>query len=270
MNLNTNFLATPTTPYNPPRPELPERPEPSGRSVLAVSEQDVAYHLKKQFAYAELTQKICHQRIIAEAAASRNITVADIEIQVEADRFRQENDLEKAADTIGWLDMQQITAEIWEESIHDRLLSQKLSQHLFTKDVDRAFAENRAIYDQVALYQIIVPYEQLAHELFYQIEEDEISFYEAAHLYDVDSTRRHRCGFEGVLARWQVTPALAGAVYGAPPMQVIEPIRSEMGFHLLWVEEFMKAELTDVIRQQLLDQLFQNWLTNEMLHLRHA
>jgi len=59
------------------------------------------------------------------------------------------------------------------------------------------------------LYQIVVPFERVAQQLFYQIEEQEISFYEAAHLYDIDEKRRHQCGFERKLYRRSLNPNIA-------------------------------------------------------------
>jgi parvulin-like peptidyl-prolyl isomerase len=43
-------------------------------------------------------------------------------------------------------------------------------------------------------------------------------------------------------------------------------IKSEVGYELLMVEEFIAAELTSDIRQQILDQLFQEWLESKLNH----
>jgi parvulin-like peptidyl-prolyl isomerase len=239
------------------------------KNYFNVAAEDVVHYLKKQFRFQNVHHEISVNRLIHASARTHDLQVSELEIQQEADRFRHKSGLEHATDTMNWLNEQQLTPELWEESIHDRLLSERLSHHLFGKDIERAFAENRANYESVVLYQLVVPYEQLAMELFYQIEESEISFYEAAHLYDVDSQRRRRCGFEGILPRWQIEPSLSSVVFGAQLQQVTEPIRLDDGYHLIWVEEFLEPKLTEEISRGILDQFFQNWLSSELNHARH-
>jgi parvulin-like peptidyl-prolyl isomerase len=239
------------------------------RNFFDVTAADMVHCLKKQFQYQSTCQSISANRLIKQVALDRGLQVSDLDIQMEADRFRHANGLEHAADTLNWLKAQQITPELWEESIRDRLLSDRLAHHLFDQDVERTFAENRVIYEQVALYQLVVPYEKLAMELFYQIDQSEISFYRAAHLYDIDPVRRRHCGFEGLLVRGQIEPRLSSIVFGSEPQQVTQPIQLDNSYHLIWVEEFLAAALTDQIRQELLDQLFQTWVTNELNHARH-
>jgi parvulin-like peptidyl-prolyl isomerase len=112
-----------------------------------------------------------------------------------------------------------------------------------------------------------VPYEQVAQELFYQIEESEISFYEAAHLYDVDDRRRYVCGYEGKVNRWSLSPEIAAAIFSANIGQVVGPLKTEQGYHLFWAEEFIPATLTPEHRQEIQHKLFQDWLNQELNYL---
>lgn len=229
-----------------------------------ISPDELVSFLKKNLQYQQARLGVLQQAIVNRAAAVRGIEVDSQEIQAEADRQRREYHLERAADTFAWLSDQQITPEEWEAGIRDRLLTQKLMEHLFGSEVESYFAQNRLDFDQVVLYQIIVPYEQLATELFYQIEESEISFFEAAHLYDIDPNRRQYCGYEGKLYRWSLKPEIAAIVFAADPGQIIPPVRTEQGFHLLRVEEFITAQLTPENRQEILQRLFREWLNGEL------
>lgn len=229
-----------------------------------ISPDDVISFLKKTLQYNEARLGVLQQAIVTRAAEARGIMVEPDEIQAEADRQRRERRLERASDTFAWLSEQHITPEEWEAGIRDRLLAQKLKQELFGNEVESYFAQNRLDFDQIVLYQIIVPYEQLANELFYQIEESEISFFEAAHLYDIDANRRQHCGYEGKLYRWSLKPDIAAIVFAATPGQVIHPIQTEQGFHLLRIEEFIPAQLNTETQQEILQRLFQDWLNSEL------
>ncbi len=237
-------------------------------SILLEPEVIVEF-LKREVQIKEVCQKILYKRVIANAAQAQNIFVAPEEIQLEADRQRHQNRLESAEDTLHWLEDQLITPADWEAGIRELLLTQKLAETLFSRDVNQYFAEHRPDFEQILLYKITVPYEQLAQELFYRIEENELSFYEAAHLYEIDQRRRLQCGYEGKLYRWHLNPTVAAMVFGARPGEVIGPLKVDQIYMLLMVEEFMVVELTPEIRQEIINRLFHEWLESELNHLIH-
>jgi parvulin-like peptidyl-prolyl isomerase len=238
-------------------------------SGAAVDLDEIVSFLKNNIQLKEVHQKILQQRVIHKAAQERGLTVTPEEIQAEANRIRFLKRLEKASDTMAWLADEMITPDDWETGMRDRLLSQKLANSLFAKEVEKVFAQNRLDFEQVLLYQIIVSDGKLAQELFYQIEEREISFYEAAHLYDIDEKRRHQCGCEGKLDRWKLKPDMAAIIFGAELGQAIGPLPTEQGYHILMVEEFIPAELTPQRYQELLDSMFKQWLASEVIHMIH-
>lgn len=227
-------------------------------------------HLKKNIQFKQVSQNIWHEQIILKAAEERGLTVTAEEIQVECDRLRHEKHLEKAADTMAWLVNQMITVDELERGIRDRLLAEKVAEHLFSKDVEKFFVQNKIDFEQVLIYQIVVPYEKLAQEIFYQIEEAEISFYEAAHLYDIDERRRYQCGYEGRVYRWNLQPDLAAIVFAHQKIgEVIGPIVIDKLSHLLKVEQFIPAELTPERYQDIRQQLFNQWLESELNYWLH-
>lgn len=236
-------------------------------SQITIVPDEIVNYLKKDIQLREVYQKILYQKIINQAAQERDITVTSEEIQAEADKQRYEKRLEKAADTVAWLTDQMIATDDWEAGIRDCLLAKKLNEHLFAKEAEKFFTQNRLDYEQILLYQIVVPYEKLAQELFYQIEEQEISFYEAAHLYDVDEQRKQQCGYEGKLYRWSLKPDLAAVVFSAQPGEVVGPLKTEQGYHILKVEEFIQAELTPERRQDILNRMFKEWLASELNYM---
>ncbi len=223
--------------------------------------------LRQELQLKPFCQKVLQKKVIDKAARERGLTVTPEEIQVVGDQLRREKRLEKAADTIAWLADQMVSVEDLEAGIGDRLLTQKLAEHLFSKEVEKNFVQNKLQFDQIILYQIIVTNLQLAREIFYQIQEGEISFFDAAHLYDIDENRRHLCGCEGKVYRWGLKPDIAVAVFSAKPGEVIRPIETERGYNLFLVEKFLPAELTPERYQEILHNMFNEWLANEVNYL---
>ncbi|MGV0024079.1 peptidylprolyl isomerase [Phormidesmis priestleyi] len=235
----------------------------------SIESDEVVDFLRSTIQLRAVCEKLLYQRIVNQTAQERGLVITSEEIQAEADRQRREKRLEKSADTLAWLNEQLITADDWEAGICNQQLSQKLAEFLFHSEAERFFAQNRLDFEQVVLYQIIVPYYTLAQELFYQIEEAEISFYEAAHLYDIDEQRRRQCGFEGVLYRWSLQPELAAVIFGANAGEIVRPVQTDRGYHLLMVEEFVSAQLTTETHQEIVQRLFQEWLESELSYLHN-
>jgi parvulin-like peptidyl-prolyl isomerase len=234
---------------------------------ISIEPEAIVNSLRRELRLRDVCQGILSQQIVRQAAQERAIAVAPDEIQAEADRQRYQRRLENAADTFAWLNEQLVTAEDWEAGIGDRLLTQKLAEALFEPEIEKHFAENRLNFEQVLLYKITVPYQQLSQELFYQIEEKEISFYEAAHLYDVDAERRLQCGYVGKIYRSHIKPDIASVIFGARQGELLGPMQTAQGYDLIVVEEFLAAELTAEVRQIIIDRLFQEWLMRETNNL---
>lgn len=236
-------------------------------SQPVIEASEIIELLRQDLQLKTFTQKVLQKKVIEKAARERGLTVTPEEIQVVGDQLRREKRLEKAADTIAWLADQMISVEDLEAGICVRLLTQKLAEHLFSKEVEKVFVQNKLQFDQIIFYQIVVAKPQLAQELFYQIQEGEISFFDAAHLYDIDENRRHLCGCEGKVYRWGLKPDIAVAVFSAQPGEVIRPIQTDRGYHLCLVEKFLPAELTPQRYQEILHNLFNEWLSNEVNYL---
>ena len=239
---------------------------------LNIDNSEINDYLKQKLKLKGICNEVLYQRIIAEATSSRDITVTDTEIEAEANKTRCSLRLEKASDTLAWLSDNFLNPDGWETAIRNHLLSQKLAEHLFEAEVEPYFAQNKLNFDRFILYQLVVPYEKLAQELFYQVEEEEISFYQAVHLYDIDRQRRYVCGYEGEVHRWNYHPDLTAAIFKSPIIigELIGPIKSEQGYHLFKIEDYMPAQLTTEIRQEILDELFMRWLNSELNYLVHS
>lgn len=157
-----------------------------------------------------------------------------------------------------------VSFDDWEVGIRNRLLAQKLASALFAKEVERFFIQNRLGFEQVILYQLVVANAKLAQELYYQIEEGEISFYDAAHFYDVDDNRRRRCGYEGQIERGIIPSDIASIIFSKPTRELVGPIKTEQGFHLFMVEDLLPPELTPQRYEEILNNMLQQWLLIEV------
>jgi parvulin-like peptidyl-prolyl isomerase len=101
-------------------------------------------------------------------------------------------------------------------------------------------------------------------ELFYAIAEGEISFPSVAHQYIQDTELRRTGGYRGTLSRKALSPEISAAVFAATPPQILRPIVTSKGSHLIWVEELIQPRLDEMLRLKFLSDLFAEWLKRQL------
>lgn len=230
----------------------------------------VVEYLRQSSQLKEIYKQLLTQRIVRQKARAKNLLVTPEEIQAEAEHIRRRHHLEKASDTFAWLSDQLMDAEDWEAGVYSSLLEKKVMENLFAADVEKVFSQNKLNFERVVLYQLQVADFYMAQELRYQILEKEYSFYEVARRYDTDTDRCLRCGYEGMVSRWQLAPAVAAAIFGTPPGRIIGPLKLDSSYHLFMAESFIPTQLTDEVRQEILKNLFDEWLEPEMNHMLYS
>jgi parvulin-like peptidyl-prolyl isomerase len=104
----------------------------------------------------------------------------------------------------------------------------------------------------------------LAIELFYGIQEGEMSFYEVAHQYIQDTELRRKGGYRGIVRRKELKPEISAAVFAAKPPQVLKPIVTSSGVNLILVKEIIQPELDDKLSSQIMFNLFDEWLKQQI------
>jgi parvulin-like peptidyl-prolyl isomerase len=146
-------------------------------------------------------------------------------------------------------------------------LGTKLAQSLFASQVEPFFMAHQLDFTKAAIYEVFLDDRDLAIELFYALQEQEISFSEVARQYLKDVELRRVGGYRGLLARGQLKPEISAAVFAVTPPQILKPIVTASGVHLILVEEIIQAQLTDELRQEILKQLFSAWIKQQIAQL---
>ncbi|NEQ88947.1 MAG: peptidylprolyl isomerase, partial [Moorea sp. SIO2I5] len=137
-------------------------------------------------------------------------------------------------------------------------------QHLFADKVEPYFFEHQLDYAAAVIYEVVLDDKDLAMELFYALDEGETSFYEIAHEYIQDTELRRSGGYRGIVKRQEFKPEISAAVFAAEPPQLLKPIVSSKGVHLILVEEIVKSELDYKLRSEIMSDLFSGWLKGQI------
>lgn len=233
--------------------------------TITITSEDILHQVKLSCKISEIIEQIVTRKVVKNAALEAGIKVEIEELQEAADKIRLANKLDSADDTWVWLEKHNLSLDDFEELISTNWLGNKLAQHLFANKVEAYFFENQLDYAGIVMYEIVLDDEDLALELFYSIKEGEMSFYDVAHEYIRDTELRRKGGYRGIVRRKDLTPEISASVFAAKPPQIIKPIVTSRGAHLILVEEIMESQLDEKLQQKIASDLFSEWLKEKII-----
>lgn len=232
--------------------------------ILNLSLDEIIHQIKLSCQIPLVVKGIITHKIVERTAAEAGIKVKLEELQQAADSLRLVSNLRSADATWSWLQKHSLSLDDFEELVYATVISSKLAQHLFADKVEPFFVEHQLDYASVVMYEVILDDEDLAMVLFYAISKGEMSFFEVTQQHIQDTELRRRGGYLGKLSRTELKPEISAAVFAAMPPQIIKPILSSSGLHLIWVEELIQPKLDDVLRYKILSELFFEWLNRQI------
>lgn len=227
--------------------------------IAPATDEDVIAYLRYSHKIAEYALLAERNAFILNICQQFNLTVTDEELQTAGDAFRLEHKLIGVSETLAWLKQQRITVEDWSQGIRLELLTKKLKEHLFGDAIDDHYLSNRQHYQRVALSQILVSDLTEAEKVIYAIQESNASFCALAIEYSKGKQSKQNGGFVGVRFLSELMPEIVQAISQAKEGEVIGPIHTKLGYHILRIEKRFPAEFSES-REQIFKSLFQNWL----------
>jgi len=231
--------------------------------AITIAAQDILQQVKLSCQIPSIVEQIVTRKVVEDAAAEAGIKVEAEELQKAADQIRLISKLKTADETWEWLKKNCLSLDDFEEMVYTKVRSGKLAQHLFGYKIEPWFVEHQLDYAGAVIYEVVLDDEDLAMELFYALQEGEMSFFEIAQQYIQDTELRRRGGYRGIVRRKEMKPEISAAVFGANPQQVLKPIVTAKGVHLILVEEVVKPQLDNTLRHQIGSDLFSEWINQQ-------
>jgi parvulin-like peptidyl-prolyl isomerase len=232
--------------------------------AITISQTDLLQQLQLSCQIPNLIEGIISRQIVTEAAQQAGIKIETEELQQAADQFRLIQQLQNADETWTWLQQHHLSLDDFETIVHTNLLSEKLAQHLFSDKVEPWFVEHQLDYWGAILYEIVLDDVDLAMELFYAIQEQEMTFSEVAHQYIQEPELRRKGGYRGLQYRQNLKPEISASIFASQPPQLLKPIITSEGVHLILVEEIVQPQLDEKLRSQIMSNLFSEWLKQQI------
>jgi parvulin-like peptidyl-prolyl isomerase len=239
----------------------------TANSHIKISDRDLIHEIKIAGRIPELVRAIVRRKIIQQQVEQAGIEPTTAELQQAADRFRKMEKLESAEATNKWLQRLHLSVDDFEDMVTQDLLSTKLARHLFGDLVEQFFQQNLLDYSAAIFYEVILEDRDLAMEIFYSLQEGDLSFADVAQQYISDPEFKRRGGYVGIVGRKQLRPEISAAIFAAKPPQLIKPVITAIGVHLIQVAEIIEPKLDERLYHQILTEMFDRWLTEKIVEI---
>jgi parvulin-like peptidyl-prolyl isomerase len=232
--------------------------------AITISAQDILQQVKLSCQISSIVEQIVTRKVVRDAAAEAGIKVEAEELQQAADQIRLSRKLKTADGTWEWLKKNCLSLDNFEEMVYTNVMSIKLAQHLFGDKIEPWFVEHQLDYAGAVIYEVVLDDEDLAMELFYALQEGEMSFFEIAQQYIQDTELRRCGGYRGIVGRQEMKPEISAAVFASKAPQILKPVVGAKGVYLIWVEEVIQPQLDEKLRYQILSDLFKLWVKQQV------
>lgn len=206
--------------------------------------------------------EIIKYKEVLKKGKEMNIDISTGKLQEFADNFRTVLGLFSANETFQYLKKMCLTEDDFENFCEFSLSITAVKDILSGDDkIGGYFFNNRSDFDSARISVILVENENLANEIKMQILEDGEDFYSLARLHSIDESSKHSGGHVGQMTRKMLPTGIASKVFSANAGDVVGPFQKEGVWHLILVEEVIKANLDEDVKEQIKEIIFQEWLS---------
>jgi parvulin-like peptidyl-prolyl isomerase len=232
---------------------------------LPFTDEEIISRISLDRLLPDICLAIASSKVVKKFTEKYGISTSVEELQVAADEFRNQMGLTRAADTIKWLENYGMSVDDFEKVIDEQVLNKRLAEYLFADKVEPFFYQNQLDFSGAYLSEILVTDRDLANEIFLAIREEEISFTDAARQYTNDVELGRKGGYLGFIKRRDMSPEISGAVFASKTGEILPPIATKQGFHMIAIEEISPPVLTSQLRNDILQNMYAEWLRSQAI-----
>lgn len=209
----------------------------------------------------QMLPRLLVEFVIDQAIAP--ITCTPDEIADAYQQFCKKSQITSETKRQAWLERYRMTQEQLEALATRGLRIDKFKQASWGHKLESYFLSCKSRLDKV-IYSLIQTQDvAIAQELYFRIHEGEASFTELAQEYS-QGMEAQTGGFVGPVELSTCHPTLAQMLLMSQPGKLWPPICIGEWVVIVRLEKFIPAQLNEPVRQRLLNELFANWLQEQL------
>jgi parvulin-like peptidyl-prolyl isomerase len=153
-----------------------------------------------------------------------------------------------------------------QDLINRELRLQKFKTTKWETQVESYFCQRKSQIDRVVFSMIRVKEIDVAEEIYFRLVSEESSFVEQAPLHSEGIEAKTK-GISGPVELGKLDPILANALITLQPSEVLPPLLIGEWWVVLQLETIIPAQLDEEMRHHLTEELFNQWIYEEVQKL---
>ncbi|MGF1604006.1 MAG: peptidylprolyl isomerase [Thermosynechococcaceae cyanobacterium] len=231
-------------------------------SVLQVGNQSFsAVEVLQRLASYQMLPQLAREIIVDQAIA--DIVCTEEEQEQARLRFFEQNQLASEADLQVWLKQNEVTPEQLQMLILRPVKLETFKRQMWGAQLGNHFLKQKQHLDQAIYYLIRTKNVAVAQELYFRLQEGEANFETLARDYS-EGPEAQTGGLVGPRELSQAHPKLAQLLRTSQPGQIFPPVRLGEWFLIVRLDKLIPAQLDLPTEQRLLNDLFNQWLQQQL------
>ncbi|MBL1174212.1 peptidylprolyl isomerase [Pantanalinema sp. GBBB05] len=209
----------------------------------------------------QLLPQLQREILIDQAIATFPCTPEEIAIACQ--HFYNQQQITTATEQQAWLKRHNMQPAELEAIATRKSRIEKFKRATWDNKLESYFLKRKGQLDQ-AIYSLIrIQDAGIAQELYFRLQAQEQPFAELAETYSLGSEARSG-GKVGPSELGTLHPQLARMLRVSQPGQLWQPTRLGEWFVIVQLEQIVPAQLNDLMRQRLLNELFETWIQAQL------
>jgi parvulin-like peptidyl-prolyl isomerase len=209
----------------------------------------------------QLLPVLLKELVIDHAIVDLTLTAEEETIALQ--QFYEQHQITDEAQQQQWLTHHQMSLDQLEHQAQRQLKLAKFKTQHWNSVLEIDFLKYKPQLDQYTYSLIRNKSGELTQELYFRIKEQEQTFAELAEQYS-EGIEAKSGGIIGPVAATTLHPALVQILSSSKPGQLWPPQRVGEWNLIVRLEQHQSAQLTETVRQQLLEQRYQTWLHEQL------
>lgn len=203
-------------------------------------------------------------RNIIEDQVTRSHSPSEEEQKEQYSIFLKQNKIEDLENLNQWLINSGLDEARLSKILFDQLRIKKFKDFKFKSIVNETFLKQKSSLDQIMYSMITLNTFEEAEEIFYKLEEDEISFAELSSTYSIGS-ERDRNGLIGPVELGKLKVEFSERLRISNAGQLWPPFKIKDFWFIIRFEKLIPAKLDEALTQRIIDEKYEDWINGQIL-----
>ncbi|MEI6985182.1 MAG: peptidylprolyl isomerase [Rhodospirillaceae bacterium] len=230
-----------------------------------IRNSDVVTHMKLNGQFRAAIYELIEQKVLRLSLQEFALVVDEVEVERRAQAAKLALGLDSPIPFAKYLTYYGVSAEQWTESIRNTVICDTLKQHLVTpRKITEFYRREPLRFASVSLARVVCRAREEADRVIEMARGNQKDFVELARNFSSDESTRLAGGYIGNVKRGMLPSDVEQQAFDAADDAIIGPFRENSLWTVYKIYAVNAPKLTDALKNVIRDQIFNEWLREQV------